>query len=144
VRPYDGQFVLFSLDFISASAAHVLGQLAETRVAPCSSATVCVVPARWLPVLAATLGLMLGVTACSDGKLDSSPPSAASDALPASPSNACPPAPRRLAAVLRKAVRRTGELQRLFALHSLAGFTDRDPDVRSGVYFVSGNIGAAV
>jgi len=87
---------------------------------------------------------MLGVTACGDGKLDSSTPSSASDARPASPSNACPPAPRRLAAVLRKAVRRTGELQRLFALHSRAGFTDKDPDVRSGVYFVSGNIGAAV
>ena len=75
-------------------------------------------PARWLPALAATLGLMLGVSACSDGELDSSPPSSASYARPASPSSACPPAPRHLAAVLRKAVRRTGELQRLFALHS--------------------------
>jgi class 3 adenylate cyclase/tetratricopeptide (TPR) repeat protein len=30
LRPYDGQFLLVSLDFISASAAHVLGQLTET------------------------------------------------------------------------------------------------------------------
>jgi hypothetical protein len=49
-----------------------------------------------------------------------------------------------LAAVLRQGVRRTGELRRVFALRSRASFSDKDPEVRSGVYFVSGTIGAAV
>jgi hypothetical protein len=87
---------------------------------------------------------MLAVTACSDGERDSAPQSPPPDAQPASLSSVCPPAPRDLAAVLRKGVRRTGELRRLFALRSRASFSDKDPDVRSGVYFVSGNIGAAV
>jgi hypothetical protein len=46
--------------------------------------------------------------------------------------------------VLRKGVRHTGELRRLFALRSKASFSGKDPQVRAGVYFVSGNIGAAV
>jgi hypothetical protein len=100
--------------------------------------------ARRLPVLAAALGLVLGVASCGDGERDSSPPSTASDAQPASLSSVCPPAPSDLAAVLRKGVRRTGELRRVFALRSRASFSDKDPKVRSGVYFVSGNIGAAV
>jgi hypothetical protein len=49
-----------------------------------------------------------------------------------------------LAAVLRDRVRRTGELRRLFALRSRASLSDKDPQVRSGVYFVSGTVGAAV
>jgi hypothetical protein len=85
---------------------------------------------------------MLGAAACGDGERDSS--ISASDAQPASVTSVCPPAPPDLAAVLRNGVRRTGELQRLFALRSRAGFSDKDPQVRSGVYFVSGNIGAAV
>jgi hypothetical protein len=100
--------------------------------------------ARRLPVLAAALGLMLGVAACGDGEQDSSPPSTASGAQRASLSSVCPPAPSDLAAVLRKGVRHTGELRRVFALRSRASFSHKDPEVRSGVYFVSGNIGAAV
>jgi hypothetical protein len=99
-------------------------------------------PTRRLPVLAAALGLVLGVAACSGG--DPSPPNPASDAQPAGVSSVCPPAPSDLAAVLRKGVRRTGELRRLFALRSRASFSDKDAEVRAGVYFVSGNIGAAV
>jgi hypothetical protein len=100
-------------------------------------------PAILLPVLAAALGLLLGVAACGDGERDSSPPRPASDAQPAS-SSVCPPAPSDLAAVLRHGVRRTGELRRLFGVRSGAGFSHKDPAVRSGVYFVSGNVGAAV
>jgi hypothetical protein len=103
-----------------------------------------VMPARLLPVLAAALGVMFGVAACGDGERDSSPPRRASDAQPASRSSVCPPAPKHLAAVLRKGMRRTGDLRRLFALRSRATFSDKDPEVRSGVYFVAGNIGAAV
>jgi hypothetical protein len=101
-------------------------------------------PMRRLPVLAAALGLMLGTVACNRGDQDSSPPGTASDAQPASVSSDCPPAPGALAAVLRKGVRGPGELRRLFAARSKDSFSDKDPKVRSGVYFVSGNIGAAV
>jgi hypothetical protein len=101
-------------------------------------------PARRLPVVVAALGLVAGASACGSGARDSSPGSRASDAQPASVSSVCPPAPRDLATVLRKGVRRTGELRRLFALRSRASFSDKDPQVRAGVYFVSGNIGAAV
>jgi hypothetical protein len=109
-----------------------------------TSATVWVMAMRRLPVLAAALGLMLGAVACSGGEQDSSPPGAASDAQPASVSSNCPPAPDDLAAVLRKGVQATGELRRLFAVRSRDSFSDKDPKVRSGIYFVSGNIGAAV
>jgi len=68
----------------------------------------------------------------------------ASDAQPANQSRNCPPAPSDVAAVLRREMRRTDELRRLFALRSRASFSDKDPDVRSGDYFVSGNDGAAV
>jgi hypothetical protein len=100
--------------------------------------------ARRLPVLAAALGLMLDVAACGDGERDSSPPSEASNAQPAGVSSVCPPAPSDLAAVLRKGGAAHGELRRLLAVRSRASFSDKDPDMRSGVYFVSGNIGAAV
>ena len=99
---------------------------------------------RRLPVLAATVGLMLGTVACSAGEHDSSPPGAASEAQAASVSSSCPPAPDDLAAALRKGVRATGELRRPFAVRSSDTFSDKDPEERSGVYFVSGNIGAAV
>ena len=46
--------------------------------------------------------------------------------------------------MLRKCVRGTGELRRLFAVRPKESFSEKDPKVRSGVYFVSGNIGAAV
>jgi hypothetical protein len=101
-------------------------------------------PVRRLPVVAAAVGLMLGAVACNGGEHDFSPPGAASDAQPASVSSDCPPAPRALAAVLREGVRATGELRRMFAVRSKDSFSDKDPKVRSGVYFVAGNIGAAV
>jgi hypothetical protein len=101
-------------------------------------------PMRRLPILAAGLGLVLGAAACSAGEPDSSPPSMASNAQPPSGSSVCPAAPDAIAATLRKGVRRGGELRRLFALRSDTSFADKDPRVRSGVYFVSGNIGAAV
>jgi hypothetical protein len=59
-------------------------------------------------------------------------------------SHTCPPAPRRLAAVLRQETRDGQRLQRLFAVRSNADFSRKAPAVREGVYFVSGNIGAAV
>ena len=46
--------------------------------------------------------------------------------------------------MLREGVRRRGELRRLFALRSRASFSGKDPQVRAGVYLVSGNIGVAV
>jgi hypothetical protein len=87
---------------------------------------------------------MVGAAGCGRLERDSSAQSPASDAPRAAFSSVCPRAPRELAAVLRKGLRHGGELQRLFALRSRASFTDKDPDVRSGVYFVSGNIGAEV
>jgi hypothetical protein len=86
-------------------------------------------------VVAAALGIVLGAVACNGGEQDLSPASASSD---------CPRAPEELAAVLRKGVRGPGELRRLFAVRSKDNFADKDPKVRSGVYFVSGNVGAAV
>jgi hypothetical protein len=56
----------------------------------------------------------------------------------------CPPAPGRLAATLRQETRNGDRLQRLFAVRSKADFSERAPDVRAGVYFASGNEGAAV
>jgi hypothetical protein len=97
-----------------------------------------------LPVLAGALGLMVGAVACGGGERDASSQNLASAAQPAGVSSVCPRAPRELAAALRKGLRRRGELQRLFALRSRASFSDKDPQVRSGVYFVSGNIGAQV
>jgi hypothetical protein len=101
-------------------------------------------PMRRLPLLAAALGIMLGAVGCNGDGQDPSPPGAVSDAQPASVSSDCPPAPGDLAAVLRNGVRGTGELRRLFAVRSKDSFSDKDPKVRSGVYFVSGSIGAAV
>ena len=118
-----------------------MARLARPRLA---SDTVSVMPMRRLPVLAAALGLMLGAAACNGGEHESSPPAAASDSQPASASSACPPAPEELAAVLRKGARAPGELRRLFAVRSKDNFADKDSKVRSGVYFVSGNVGAAV
>jgi len=97
-----------------------------------------------LPVLAGTLGLVMGAVACGRAERESSAQNLASAAQHAGVSSACPHAPRELAAVLRKGLRHGGELQRLFALRSRASFADKDPQVRSGVYFVSGNVGAAV
>jgi hypothetical protein len=97
-----------------------------------------------LPALAGALGLMFGAVACGRGERDSSPQNLTSVMQPAGLSSECPPAPRKLAAVLRKELRREGELPRLFALRSRASFSDKDPHVRSGIYFVSGNIGATV
>lgn len=59
-------------------------------------------------------------------------------------SHTCPPAPRPLADVLRQEVRGGERLRRLFALRSKADFSRKAPAVREGVYFVSGNMGAAV
>jgi hypothetical protein len=59
-------------------------------------------------------------------------------------SDICPPAPRRLAAVLRQETRNGDRLQRLFAVRSKADFSGKAPGVREGVYFVSGNNGALV
>jgi len=95
-------------------------------------------------VLAGALGLMVGVAGCGRSEGDFSAHNPASDAQQVALSSACPHAPRELTAVLRKGLRRGGEPQRLFALRSRASFSDKDPEVRSGVYFVSGNVGAAV
>jgi hypothetical protein len=46
--------------------------------------------------------------------------------------------------VLRQETRNGDRLKRLFAVRSNADFSDKAPEVRDGVYFVSGNIGAAV
>jgi len=97
-----------------------------------------------LPALAGALGLMVGAAGCGRAEGDSSPQNLASAPQHMAVSSVCPRAPRELAAVLRKGLRRRGELQRLFALRSRASFSDKDPEVRSGVYFVSGNVGAAV
>jgi hypothetical protein len=97
-----------------------------------------------LPVLAGALGLLVGAAGCGRAERDSSAQSPTPDAQRAAVSSVCPRAPRELAAVLRKGLRRRGELQRLFALRSKASFADKDQAVRSGVYFVSGNIGAEV
>lgn len=59
-------------------------------------------------------------------------------------SSTCPPAPGRLAMVLRQEARDGQRLQRLFAVRSNADFSRKAPEVREGVYFVSGSIGAAV
>jgi hypothetical protein len=101
-------------------------------------------PATRLLVLTGALGVMVGAAACGRGERDSSPRSPGSDARPTSVSSICPPTPRDLAAVLRTGLRDRGELRRLFALRSRASFSGKAPEVRSGVYFVSGNIGAAV
>jgi hypothetical protein len=102
------------------------------------------VATRRLPVLAVVLGL-LGAVGCGNGDDASSAPSPASDAGPASqPSSVCPPAPHRLAAVLRQGARRGDRLRRLFAVRSKASFAGKAPELREGVYFVSGNDGAAV
>jgi hypothetical protein len=108
------------------------------------SATVAIMLATRLPVLAGALGLMVGAAGCGGPERDSSAQSPTSDAQRAAVSSVCPRAPRELAAVLRKGLRRGGDLQRLFALRSRSSFSDKDPEVRSGVYFVSGNVGAAV
>lgn len=97
-----------------------------------------------LPALAGALGLVMSAVACGRGEREPSQPSPASDAQRAGLSSECPRAPRELAAVLRKGLQREGELQRLFALRSKASFSDKDPAMRSGIYFVSGNVGAAV
>jgi hypothetical protein len=97
-----------------------------------------------LPVLAGALGLAVGAAGCGRPERDASAQNPPSDAQRAAVSSVCPRAPRELAAVLRKGVRSGSELQRLFALRSRASFADKDPQVRSGVYFVSGNVGAAV
>lgn len=116
----------------------------DRYVGPATSATVDRVPTRRLPILAAALGFALGAAACGSGER-TSPPTAASDAQPTGlASRVCPPAPHALATVLRREVRRGSELRRLFALRSRADFSDKDPQVRAGVYFVSGNIGPAV
>jgi len=95
-------------------------------------------------VLAAALGLALGALACGSGEAEPSP-TRASDGQPRDVSSGgCPRAPEALAAVLREGVRRRGELRRLFALRSRASFSGKDPQVRAGVYLVSGNIGVAV
>jgi hypothetical protein len=59
-------------------------------------------------------------------------------------SHTCPPAPHPLATVLRREARDGERLERLFAIRSNADFSGRAPVVHQGVYFVSGNIGAAV
>jgi hypothetical protein len=59
-------------------------------------------------------------------------------------SSVCPRAPRRLAAALRHGIRHGDWLQRLFAIRSRASFSGRAAEVRAGVYFVSGDIRAAV
>ena len=101
--------------------------------------------ARRLSVLVVVFGIALGAVGCAGGDDASSMPSPASDAGPASqPSGMCPPAPRRVAAVLREGARRGDRLRRLFAVRSRASFAGKAPEVRDGVYFVSGNDGAAV
>jgi hypothetical protein len=99
---------------------------------------------RRLPALAGALGLMVGAGGCGRAERHFAAQNPASGAQQVATSSACPHAPRELAAVLRKGLRRRGELQHVFALRSRASFSDKDPEVRSGVYFVSGNVGAAV
>jgi hypothetical protein len=87
----------------------------------------------------------LGAAGCGGDGNDSAavgPPSNAGRA--SSSSDVCPPAPRDLAAVLRTGARRGDQLRRLFALRSRASFSAKAPEVREGVYFVSGTIGAMV
>jgi hypothetical protein len=107
-------------------------------------ATVCIMVATRVAALAGAFGLVVSAVACARGESDHSPLRSAANAQQADASSECPRASRELAAALRKAVRHEGEFQRLFALRSKASFSDKDPAVRSGVYFVSGNIGAAV
>jgi hypothetical protein len=95
--------------------------------------------------VAVAFGLALGVVGCGSSDEASSAPTPASDAGAASQrSNVCPPAPRRLAAALRQGARHGDRLRRLFAVRSKASFAGKAPEVRDGVYFVSGNNGAAV
>jgi hypothetical protein len=49
-----------------------------------------------------------------------------------------------LAAVLREGARGGDRLRRLFAVRSRSSFAGKASEVREGVYFVSGNDGAAV
>jgi hypothetical protein len=116
----------------------------QLQAARAPGATVSIMVATRVAALAGAFGLVVSAVACASGESGRSPQRLASDAQQAGVSGECPHAPRELAAVLRKALRREGELQRLFALRSKASFSDKDPDVRSGVYFVSGNIGAMV
>ena len=102
-----------------------------------------VVSTRRLPVLAAVF--LLGAVGCGAGSDDSAPSSPASNPGSGQPSSdLCPPAPRALAAVIRRGTRRGDQLQRLFALRSRASFSGKAPEVRDGVYFVSGAIGPMV
>jgi hypothetical protein len=99
--------------------------------------------ARRLPVWAAALAL--GATGCGGGASTPSPSSQASSAGPAlALSGVCPKAPRRLAATLRERIRRGDQLRRVFAVRSRASFAGKAPEVRGGVYFVSGDVGAVV
>jgi len=91
--------------------------------------------------LAAAFTLLPGVIACG-GTERMSASSRQASAAPASA--VCPPAPRRLAAALRHGIRHGKKLRRLFAVRSGASFTGKAPEVRGGVYFASGDVGAAV
>jgi hypothetical protein len=95
--------------------------------------------------MGAALGLFLGVAACGRGDGPASTPTPAPDAHPGSASSrVCPPAPDALATVLRDGMWRGSELRRLVAVRSGASFSGKAPEVRAGVYFVSGSIGPAV
>jgi hypothetical protein len=49
-----------------------------------------------------------------------------------------------LATTLRERIPRGGQLGRVFAIRSRASFAGKAPEVRAGVYFVSGAVGAVV
>jgi hypothetical protein len=95
--------------------------------------------------LVATFVFVLGAVGCGGAERTASPSSQApiARARPTS-SGICPSAPRRLAAALRHGIRRGGRLRRLFAIRSRASFAGKAPEVRAGVYFVSGDVGARV
>jgi hypothetical protein len=93
----------------------------------------------------ALVGLALSTGGCGGGEDRSSAHRSASAPAPASAtSDHCPRAPDRLAHALRRGTRDGDRLRRLFALPSKADFSGKAPAVREGVYFVSGNVGAAV
>jgi hypothetical protein len=98
-------------------------------------------------LLISAVGAALATAGCGAGS-DSPANEQAAHPRPAAQTatdrNICPPAPRRLADILRQETRNGDRLKRLFAVRSNADFSDKAPAVRDGVYFVSGNIGAAV
>jgi hypothetical protein len=98
-------------------------------------------------LLSAAIGAALIAAGCGDGTDSPANGQAASPrptAQTSAHSHICPPAPRRLAAVLRQETRNGDRLRRLFAVPSKTDLSGKAPEVRDGVYFVSGNNGAAV